>query len=546
MASWSLDAVDLPDVELSGSEEEDELDIDEEGYYNEDDRSKLQAMNELQREQILYERKQKQKEKRDRQSALSRYTKSNANKTAANAANAKKAKDTNKRARKSSVTSSSSGKEAALASIRKRKMKGTTLKRSEELDTDSEFEDEDLDEPTTKKPVSSISSASKKKDKIDDSDQEDRDQDTEHEKPKRSVKTPSQTRTPLTLQTLSSIQIRRRKLEKIHFEGWFDQFVTGLFVRLFAGKSKNSGTALYFVAEIVGVEDYHKKYQFGQLFTKRALLLRHPTFEDKLWKMTDISDSDFTQEEMNVWLSNMKKAGLEVPSAEEAAQRAIDAQAYRKTYKHTPEEIARLIQQRKEVEDNPANLTREIIEMDLRIQKLAKVGDEEEAKKLSYKLDALKEQEELLRRRSENHGRHLMTGLRGGPKVSGPGGKANSASSPSRPSGEDSLFSPDSVVGYVVRDDELPGSFVLSFHNSHVPKELKILAKLHNVDVDVNLDQNAPSRKRKHVTAFGNKFYIYPQQNPPKELVRSLPAGSLSMSDYIARVGQAQPQRKAR
>ena len=100
------------DVELSSAsepevaeeEEDQQLQMDDEGFYGEEDRIKLYKLSQLERESILFDRKQQWKEKQDRIAALSRLKE-------------KKVAEKRRAPQKKGL----SGKDKALESIRERK-----------------------------------------------------------------------------------------------------------------------------------------------------------------------------------------------------------------------------------------------------------------------------------------------------------------------------------------------------------------------------------------------------------------------------------------
>jgi hypothetical protein len=541
------------DVELSSAsepevaeeEEDQQLQMDDEGFYGEEDRIKLYKLSQLERESILFDRKQQWKEKQDRIAALSRLKE-------------KKVAEKRRAPQKKGL----SGKDKALESIRERKRNRNAVRRTDEFEeseeeevVESDEEDEEEDEDFgfegkgkgkgRAKKQQKVKRGKKRRDDYYSEDEEEEYEDEEEgriEEKKRVALSLPVTHTPLTLQSLKNIQMRRAPLEKICSEGFFDEFVNGMFVRIRAGVSRTTNQNIYRIAEIVGVKDYHSKYTLNDgTVTKKVLKLHHPSLEDREFKILDVSNSGFTQEEMNHWIDNMNRAHEKVFSAEEAAQRAITANHYRKTYKYTPEEVERLIKERQELSGLSVNYTKQIIDLETEIARLARSGNEEEAKKLSYRLDEIREKDEQQRRRQTAIDRPLATGLHiYRAKPIGTVKKTEDASGSLPPAAleQGAILDSEVVAALEISDDSLPQTFRDLYKSREVPKEMKILAKLHNFDLGIDLLNPPVPQQRKFVTLFGNRFTVYPYSVKPSHLVTQKPAKSFDFDEYFQAINK--------
>lgn len=101
-----------------------------------------------------------------------------------------------------------------------------------------------------------------------------------------------------TNNAISKLRLPRKLLEKWVEEPFFEEAVTGCFVRLGVGKAPGSRSMpQYRVCEIVGVVDYKYSYAFGEFQTKKALMLRIGN-NQRLWRMNVISNHRFTPAEL--------------------------------------------------------------------------------------------------------------------------------------------------------------------------------------------------------------------------------------------------------
>lgn len=109
-----------------------------------------------------------------------------------------------------------------------------------------------------------------------------------------------------TRDELCKLWLSRHKLQQFVQLPIFAKVVTGCFVRIGIGKQ------IYRVAEVVGVVETVKVYQFGGTRTNKALMLKHGG-EEKLFRMETISNQQFTPSEFNKWLEACGQAGLSLP-----------------------------------------------------------------------------------------------------------------------------------------------------------------------------------------------------------------------------------------
>lgn len=77
------------------------------------------------------------------------------------------------------------------------------------------------------------------------------------------------------------------------FTPFFEDTVLGCFIRLGVGQRPEDGQPVYRLAQIVGVEEYHRNYKMNKTSTRTALRIRHGKAE-KVFLMDIVSNSDVT------------------------------------------------------------------------------------------------------------------------------------------------------------------------------------------------------------------------------------------------------------
>jgi len=216
---------------------------------------------------------------------------------------------------------------------------------------------------------------------------------TEEEKKLRALRAVrGETETPLTLNHVISIQLRRAALERIIDEPYFDEYVTGKFVRINVGQ-RDDGTPAYRLAEVVRVENYKTKYKFGRRPDyQRGLLLRHGKAE-RVFPMSLVSNHSVTQTEFDRWKAECERVGVRIPSAEEALERKRIAEYKRATFRYTNETVEELIERKRKQPDawKHMNLAMERARIQDLLDTAKELGNEEKAKEYQKQLDELEE-----------------------------------------------------------------------------------------------------------------------------------------------------------
>lgn len=113
-----------------------------------------------------------------------------------------------------------------------------------------------------------------------------------------------------TREELNKLRISRHKIERFIALPMFDTVVLNCFVRINIGN--NNGRPVYRVAEIVGVVETAKIYQFGRGRTNKGFKLKHGS-QERVFRLEFISNQDFTDSEYQKWISVCESTGTPMP-----------------------------------------------------------------------------------------------------------------------------------------------------------------------------------------------------------------------------------------
>ncbi|KAG5670016.1 hypothetical protein PVAND_000303 [Polypedilum vanderplanki] len=113
-----------------------------------------------------------------------------------------------------------------------------------------------------------------------------------------------------TLKELNELQVKRHIFEKIINNPLFDKIIIGLYIRANVGKPNQVNP--YRVAQIVGVSDGAKVYNFGNKCIKKVLKLRISN-KNEILRLEYISNQSFEKHEFLEWIKFCKMNGNELP-----------------------------------------------------------------------------------------------------------------------------------------------------------------------------------------------------------------------------------------
>uniref|UniRef100_A0A453K284 Plus3 domain-containing protein n=1 Tax=Aegilops tauschii subsp. strangulata TaxID=200361 RepID=A0A453K284_AEGTS len=131
---------------------------------------------------------------------------------------------------------------------------------------------------------------------------------------------------PLKFDDVKSITLRRSKLVKWFMEPFFEDLVSGCFVRLGIGKTK-SGTPKYRLCIVRNVDanDPDRQYKLESYETCKYLnVVWDNEANAARWQMTQVSDSPVLEEEFKEWLQEAEKNGVRIPTRQEVLEKKED------------------------------------------------------------------------------------------------------------------------------------------------------------------------------------------------------------------------------
>ncbi|KAK7205364.1 hypothetical protein BZA70DRAFT_154180 [Myxozyma melibiosi] len=377
------DESDGPDMSRSNrrknDEDDDEDDDDDLGeefvnpyplqgkYKDENDMHRLEAMTEIEREQILFDRSQEMQEYNERKYLAQRLKQSKKDKSAPTRSSTR---DTPK---------GSSSKRSQLSELKKKREEKSdrVRQRSGDKSYSKLRYDEDEDE----------------EDEEEEEDDEWRSGDDERAEDDLvwadSGKKKSEAPRELTVEDLNRIRIGRTLFAKYCHYPEFDRTAAECFVRV---NISNSQVSAYRVCQIKSVVE-SKSYQFLNRTVNTSLLVTHASAE-KLFEMSVCSDKPFSEDEFQTWKKAMKRDGLALPSKRLLDHKFDQLHAMRERVL-TAEEVNAMIDLRQKLTANkPTNavLQKTLLSQN-RAVALAK-GDLEEVASIDAKIAAIDSQQE--------------------------------------------------------------------------------------------------------------------------------------------------------
>jgi len=195
----------------------------------------------------------------------------------------------------------------------------------------------------------------------------------------------------ITLEELNSIRISRDELEKWVYTSFFNKTVIGGYARLGIGFDSNKNY-IYRITRILDVVDYHRTYKVNKTTVKKALILEHGKAK-KRFGMDIISNSPFTEQEYNRYLTVMKNEQQQLPTKEFIKEKEQQIQEAR-NHKFTGEEISDMVQEKKQLLKVPLNFAMEKATLLLQKDKAEELGDEKEIAIINNKLNELNNMKE--------------------------------------------------------------------------------------------------------------------------------------------------------
>ncbi|XP_018564041.1 RNA polymerase-associated protein Rtf1 [Anoplophora glabripennis] len=188
-------------------------------------------------------------------------------------------------------------------------------------------------------------------------------------------------------QDLNLIRLSRHKLERFVHMPFFDRIAKGCFVKVGIGQHNNA--SVYRVAEVIGVYETAKIYNLGNTKTNKGLKVRHGSSE-RVFRLEFISNQEFTESEYLKWIEASAAAGNELPTKAKIEQKQADIKEAI-SYEFNEQDVERIIQEKQRFKSNPFNYAMRKTQLMKERDSALSRGDEEVARELAQKLADLEE-----------------------------------------------------------------------------------------------------------------------------------------------------------
>ncbi|RLM97838.1 hypothetical protein C2845_PM06G30350 [Panicum miliaceum] len=194
---------------------------------------------------------------------------------------------------------------------------------------------------------------------------------------------------PLKFDDVKSITLRRSKLVKWFMEPFFEDLMSGCFVRLGIGKTKN-GTPRYRLCIVRNVDasDPDRKYKLENYTTCKYLnVVWDSEANAARWQMTQVSDSPPNEEEFKEWLLEAEKNGVRIPTRQEVLEKK-DAIQEAYNFVYSAGTVKKMLQEKSAVR-RPINVAAEKDRLKNELEMALSRRNEAEAERIRVKLNSL-------------------------------------------------------------------------------------------------------------------------------------------------------------
>ncbi|RLN32827.1 hypothetical protein C2845_PM03G17780 [Panicum miliaceum] len=194
---------------------------------------------------------------------------------------------------------------------------------------------------------------------------------------------------PLKFDDVKSITLRRSKLVKWFMEPFFEDLMSGCFVRLGIGKTKN-GTPRYRLCIVRNVDasDPDRKYKLeSYTMCKYLNVVWDSEANAARWQMTQVSDSPPNEEEFKEWLQEAEKNGARIPTRQEVLEKK-DAIQEAYNFVYLAGTVKKMLQQKSAVR-RPINVAAEKDRLRNELEMALGRGNGAEAERIRAKLNSL-------------------------------------------------------------------------------------------------------------------------------------------------------------
>ncbi|KAI5639583.1 plus-3 domain-containing protein [Phthorimaea operculella] len=190
-----------------------------------------------------------------------------------------------------------------------------------------------------------------------------------------------------TRDQINKLRLSRFKLERLVHLPFFARVVTGCFVRI--GIGNNNGNPVYRVAEIIDVYETAKVYNLGNTRTNKGLKLRHGT-QDRVFRLEFVSNQEFTDTEFTKWFKAIKDANKKPPTMDFVRNKILEVKEAL-MYEFKEEDVEKIVQEKERFRSHPTNYAMKKTQL-MKERDVAQLrGDDETTMELNAKIQELEE-----------------------------------------------------------------------------------------------------------------------------------------------------------
>ncbi|RUS79876.1 hypothetical protein EGW08_012354 [Elysia chlorotica] len=396
------------EVSDSGSDDSDsDEDKFQDGYDenligDDEDKKRLEAMTEKEREQELFNRMERRaalikrfeiKKKLKKAKKEQKKSKPALDPSMATISERSKERRKHIEQRKDNKKTSAFQDLKARREEQKKKGKSEQIQAQKKIKASDIYSDDDDDN-------SSAEEKSDKEERKKEPKERDRDRDRERERDRQRDREKERGRRPKYISTkeeLSRIRLSRHKVERWCHMPFFKKVVCGCFVRI--GIGNHEGRPVYRVAEVMDVVETAKIYQLGATRTNKGLKLKHGRAE-RVYRLEFVSNQDFTDSEFAKWKEAMDQCGNSLPTLDDIQRKEDDVkQGFE--YKIKDKDIEEIVAEKQKFRKNPHNYAVKKTALIKAKEQADLDNDQARSLKLAQELEDLEERAvELDRRRS--------------------------------------------------------------------------------------------------------------------------------------------------
>ncbi|CAO3594778.1 unnamed protein product [Absidia cylindrospora] len=190
------------------------------------------------------------------------------------------------------------------------------------------------------------------------------------------------------LEEIQSISFTRNMIEQWLYTPFFENTAIGCYVRLYIGPDPAKKVPVYRVCQIVDVSPWHKVYKISDgVFSNRGFKVKHGKSE-KVFPMDIISNQPISQSEYSRLLNTLDTERIRAPTLDQV-ERKLDDLKKAKSYVLNHEEVTDMIARKKQVQGQNVSVAMERAKVLAKLEHAKGYGNENEILRLTQRLQSL-------------------------------------------------------------------------------------------------------------------------------------------------------------